>query len=317
MTRLTFTAITLLTICVCAQSAAASGKVSFFAESKVAGERIALDDIARLEGISDSALKARLRSVDLGKSPRPTSSRTLSRSSIESQLKQAGVADAVRFVFPKKITVARPGQRLAAVEVSRRVYSAALDAITEKWGKGYEVSLDPVKVRSEVVLPEGEVEVAARLREAKPAGAVMVKVNFRSGQGQVERQVSVRVRVTGPVCMARHDIERGRTIAPSDLVETRSEIKRDALPCSAVVGQSPRSLIRAETPLRAGLVQAPKVVKRGDKVNIVYQSGALRITARGEAMRDGAKGDWITVVNSTSKKVIKARIEAAGNVSIQ
>jgi flagella basal body P-ring formation protein FlgA len=316
MSRLTFITIALVTVCFGAQIAEAAGKVSFFAQSKVTGERIVLDDIARLEGI-DSGLKARLRSIDLGKSPRPTASRTLSRSSIESALRQAGVAGEARFVFPKKITIERPGQRIAATEVSRLAHGATLRALLGKWGKGYKVNLEPVKTRSEIVLPEGEVTVEAQLREARPSGAVMVRVSFQSGSGQVERQLSVRVRVTGAVCKARHDLERGQTIMPSDIVETRSEIKKDALTCSAVVGQAPRSLIRAQTTLRSGLVQAPKVVKRGDRVNIVYQSGSLRITARGEAMRDGARGDWITVVNTSSKKVVKARVDAAGSVSIQ
>jgi flagella basal body P-ring formation protein FlgA len=317
MTRLTLSLITLFTLCVCAQSALAAGKVSFFAQSKVSGERIALDDIARLEGISDGGVKARLRSVDLGKAPRPTASRTLSRSSIESALRMAGLSDTVRFVFPKKITVERPGQRLSADEVSRRAHAATVAAISGRWGKGYKVNVAPVKTRSEVVLPEGDVNVSASIREPRPAGPVMVRVTFTSGAGEVERQISARVTVTGPVCKARHDIERGQTISTGDLLETRSEIKRDAMRCAALVGQSPRSLIRADTVLRAGLVQAPKVVKRGDRVTIVYQSGALRITAHGEAMRDGAEGDWITVVNNTSKKVIKARVQAAGSVRIQ
>jgi flagella basal body P-ring formation protein FlgA len=63
------------------------------------------------------------------------------------------------------------------------------------------------------------------------------------------------------------------------------------------------------------LVRKP-TVRRGDTVTIVAESSLLRITDLGKAKQDGAVGDYITVLNLRSKKVITAQITGPEQVAV-
>ncbi len=296
-----------------------AGQVTFFADSRVASERITLDDVARIEGVSDAELKTRLRQIDLGNSPRPMSSRTLSRSTVEAALRQAGVKDKLKIHFPKKMTVHRTGQKLAADDVARRAHEAISQEAAEAWGEGHQVAVEPIKWRSEMILPAGEVVVDARTRDGQPPlGASMITVRFVvDGVEAEERTVSARVSVTGPLCQAAGELARDQRIEQGDLMEVQGPLERGALSCKDALGQAPRSRIKPGAVIKARMVKPPMLVRRGDRVTIVYQNGGLRITARGEAMRDGTRGQWIPVTNSASQQVIKALVQAPGQVQVQ
>ncbi len=299
-----------------AAAADAQGRVKFFAESQVTGPRLTLDDVARIEGV-DEALKARLRAIDLGAAPRPMGSRSLSRPTIEAALRQAGLPEGLNVVFPRQMIVQRPGQKLPEAEAGAMARAAITEALSARWGQGYAVAVD-LTWRGEVLLPQGAVVVAAEIDGAKPQGASLVRVRFEVGGVQEEtRQVSARITVEGPGCKAARDLERGAPIGPDDVVEARGAIERDAIPCAEALGMAPRSLIREGAALRLGALEAPALVKRGDRVTVTFQAGGLRITTQGEAMRDGALGERIPVNTVASAKVINAEVGGPGEVWVR
>ncbi len=59
---------------------------------------------------------------------------------------------------------------------------------------------------------------------------------------------------------------------------------------------------------RTDIVERPPMVKRNDRVSIVAESEALRITAAGEVKESGCRGDRVKVVNLNSNKEIIARV---------
>ena len=83
-----------------------------------------------------------------------------------------------------------------------------------------------------------------------------------------------------------------------------------------LVGLTPRRVITAGKPVKAGDVQAPMIVSRGDVVTMSFRSGGLALTAQGKALENGAKGDTIRVVNLTSNKTIQAEVTDSKEVSV-
>jgi len=63
-------------------------------------------------------------------------------------------------------------------------------------------------------------------------------------------------------------------------------------------------------------LSAPKLVKRGDEVTIVSQSGTVTVRMTGKALADGKMHDQISVRNLRSDRVIKARVVDRGKVRI-
>lgn len=298
---------------------AQKGNLSFFESSEVVSGRITVDDVARLEGIGDSMLKEKIRSIDLGVAPEPMQTRALSRPLIEAALRQAGVLEELRVRFPKRLKVHRPGQKLSAADATE-LASAAIDRfIEENTPKGHSVTADPVKLRSHLLLPQGEVTVRASTRQEPDfRKSNLIKLTFMvDGETNNTRQLSVRFRLTGPACVLSRDVDRGDIIQQEDVEERVQVLKAHQLPCKEVVGMSARSLLRAgSSPLTTSL-RAPLLIRRGDLLTIVYAAGPLKVTTRGEATRDGARGEWIPVININSRKTIKARVTAPGWVQVQ
>ena len=64
-------------------------------------------------------------------------------------------------------------------------------------------------------------------------------------------------------------------------------------------------------------VEPKPVVQPGDKVSIIFEKGALKVTAEGVARQKGGVGETIRVVNLGSKKVIQAMIIDSLTVAVK
>ncbi|VEB41976.1 flagellar basal body P-ring biosynthesis protein FlgA [Chromobacterium violaceum] len=56
-------------------------------------------------------------------------------------------------------------------------------------------------------------------------------------------------------------------------------------------------------------------MKRGDAVSIVARQDGIEVTSAGEALANGRQGEVIRVRNTSSNKIINARVSAQGEVA--
>jgi flagella basal body P-ring formation protein FlgA len=84
-----------------------------------------------------------------------------------------------------------------------------------------------------------------------------------------------------------------------------------------VIGMELKRELSAGVPIRANFLAAPKIVKRGQRVLVVYGQGELQVTMAGVAMKDGASGDRIPVRNTSSSKEIDGIVNADGSIRLQ
>jgi flagella basal body P-ring formation protein FlgA len=84
-----------------------------------------------------------------------------------------------------------------------------------------------------------------------------------------------------------------------------------------LVGMQVRRMLIAGRPVPRQSVVPPSVVKRGEKVEIVFKSGGLQLTARGRALEDAYKNQVVQVVNLSSRKAIEGVAVARGVVEIE
>ena len=83
-----------------------------------------------------------------------------------------------------------------------------------------------------------------------------------------------------------------------------------------LIGQSPRNGITPNRPIHAMEVSAPIVIKRGDLVEMAYNTPYIHIKTSGVALDEGAKGSMIRVKNQKSQTAVSVRVESAGKVSV-
>jgi len=132
--------------------------------------------------------------------------------------------------------------------------------------------------------------------------------------------LSGQVMATAEVPVLRDMVTRGQLIG-QDLVDyslvPANRLTSDLVVDPAdLVGKAARRTLHPGRPLRVADLMAPIVVAKNKVVSMVYQSGAMQLTARGRAMGDGGAGDTIKVLNIDSKRTVDAVIVDNDTVNV-
>ncbi len=126
----------------------------------------------------------------------------------------------------------------------------------------------------------------------------------------------VRGKVSAKVAVAATDLMPGKILSPIDLLHQRHDIT--LIPDTFanfgdLEGMAARRSIRAGEVIRANMLTAPQLVKRGDQVRIVARREQIEVSMAGEALDNGVRGAVIRVKNSSGTQ-IRARVIDAGTV---
>jgi flagella basal body P-ring formation protein FlgA len=101
-------------------------------------------------------------------------------------------------------------------------------------------------------------------------------------------------------------------IGPDDLTLRDMEVPGAITNPDLLIGMEARIALYAGRPIREDDVGFPATVERNQIVALVYQSGALFISAEGRALDRAGPGDLIQVMNIASRATVSARIGADG-----
>lgn len=117
-----------------------------------------------------------------------------------------------------------------------------------------------------------------------------------------------------------HDLVAGETVSLASL--GTAEVPAARLSSSMIsspdtlVGQVARRNVRANSPLFAFDFSKPVLVKKGDLVTISVDIPGIQLSAQGQAMANAGKGDVISIMNTTSRRMVEARVTGAGTAVI-
>ncbi|NOY65313.1 MAG: flagellar basal body P-ring formation protein FlgA [Nitrospirae bacterium] len=134
--------------------------------------------------------------------------------------------------------------------------------------------------------------------------------------------VKVRARVEAKdwVLKTARPLMKGATPHRGDLYLSLLDINR--IPRGAIKdwqeldGKILKRSLQANSVITTTVLKNKPIIKRGDKVLLIYRGSGLKVTALGLARESGALGDDIAVVNLASKRYIRGVIEDEGVVSV-
>jgi flagellar basal body P-ring formation protein FlgA len=75
-----------------------------------------------------------------------------------------------------------------------------------------------------------------------------------------------------------------------------------------MLGMVAKRALPPQKPILATSLTAPVLIKRNDLVTLRYTKGQMQLETRARAMANGAKGEWIQLMNLSSKKLLEARV---------
>lgn len=131
-----------------------------------------------------------------------------------------------------------------------------------------------------------------------------------SGRAHPVQDVPVLIRAMG----------RGETITDADVRWVQlpaDQVRGEMVLAEAdLVGMAARRALPADRPLRSHDVEPPVVINRGELVSLVYQIGALTLTAQARALENAADGEPARFVNLQSNRTVEALADGPGRARV-
>lgn len=291
--------------------------VNFHAQVLIAGEQVTLGEIAVISPQSSESFA--LSQTLISSSPAPGKSKTLQAPSIIASLRHEPAAAGVRWEGAAQIKVERKAVIIKQDQLIN-ILAEYLASNSDKLPKG-DIRFTSIRTPSEVVLPSGE--ITWRITPSRPtlADSTSFSIFFKvNNKPSVNCTVRGRVEVIAPVAVMTETVRRGQIILPGQIKLVRKDlisIEHPVLSLSEAVGMQAAKTLGSGKVVEQDHLTSPPVIESGELVKIIAGRGNLRISTKGVARTAGLIGDTIRVKNLSSNKLIHARVDGPGTVSVE
>ena len=197
---------------------------------------------------------------------------------------------------------------------------AVADFLMTHHGPGEHLRVEAGKLDRRLRLARCERPLVARWAAGSAhVGRVTVEVRCE-GARPWRLYVPSKVSVMHPVVVAARPLARGQRLGPGDLRVERRDLAvvgedavRDPARIRGYVLTRPLGTGRV---LETRLLEAPRLVDRGQRVRLVAEGAGIHISMTGVAMEAGALGETVRVRNPASRRVVDAVVTGPGKVSL-
>jgi len=211
----------------------------------------------------------------------------------------------------------------AAAETAEiaRARAAIVSAVQERLGPDVRVDLEAFVCRIEPDAPD------TLTATPDPSGRTGRSMRFTFATAPGPRGHAVRVgeatavvRVSGPHVWAVRPIDAGRTLTPEDIALGDGPI--DGAPLrrlsteTDVIGARALRALTAGDPVVEGVVVGVPVIRAGDRVRATVRAWGVEVAVVAVAEQNGMPDQIIRVVNPDSRRAVRARVVAKGEVEV-
>ena len=183
-----------------------------------------------------------------------------------------------------------------------------------------EIRFIPTSLPLPFTLPTGD--LSHEILPSKPGilGSSRLSIIFRVND-KVVKNMSIRgkIEALAEVVVSTSPLKRRQILRPEHLTTTVIDISskgNQVLELEDLIGKKLKKSVRTGSPIQLSMIETPPVVKRGERVKIVINSGSLHLSATGIARSDGIQDQMIRVQNINSNKIVHCRVAAPGLVEV-
>ena len=292
-------------------------KLTAPAKFNVSGDKVTLGVLLALDP-ADAKLAAQLDEVVLSAAPAPGQTKMVAAAEILRRLEAVGVTGKTfSIVVPAEVAIVREAQTVTAAELSQRVIEEFLPGLRWK-----DVQLERIDVAETILLPKGKTEWIFTCHPgtdyAKP---FYLNINF-SVNGEVAKRAFLRtvLSLREQVAVALTELKPTQSIREEDIrwesQRLLSTLQTPIKSSGFFRGRRPRMAIPPGRVLTENLFITVPLVKRGDSVLLVFETGSLRVTTQAKALAMGFRGQRIQVMNPESGKVLSAEVTDEGTARV-
>jgi len=253
---------------------------------------------------------------------RPGEQRILAPAEIHLRLSEIGIDAAARgWFWPHALIITRLSQVISAADL----IAAGEQAIRPQLDlhPGDAASITPVTKPRPLLAPLGDITLEALVRPPRlPGGLWIADITGRQSGGAavLDCTIRYRVRITGPVLVARRALRRGDALTEeSVLQQTRDLTNLRGQPLRTTDQLTGLRVSRAASPgtiLTTDWIEPIPAVRRGQLITALARVGAVRASARVRALADAGLGDTVRVRTDEDRAEFLARVAGPGLVEV-
>lgn len=218
-------------------------------------------------------------------------------------------------------TADRPATRSLDPDLIRKTIQRYLEG---EWGSRVKtVQVNLLEPSDSISIPSGNVElhvVPSAWDEGVGRRSFRVGINVNGRTWRAIDALADVIAMIDAVAPNRF-LKAEDAIGAEDLTTTRVRIHDLKHPFITdpedAIGKAAARPLQAETPLRAGFLKRPLMIKKGDRVTIEAKRGGLSIQTSGVTKSNGEIGQSIVVANLDSGREVRATIVAPGLVQVE
>ncbi len=288
-------------------------------QATVAGPDVLLGDVARMDGEAKT-LVDRLKHMNLEKAAPVGQTINLTRAAVQVMLNREGyLTGSVILAGGEACKVSTLVQEVTSGQLLDSARSFIL-AQTGEEPKNIDVKLlSPTK---SLLMPEGQLEIRFRPSLIGQYEGTQILTAELSVDGHGVRVIPVRLdtQVYRSVVVTKKEVKKDEKFSADnvgiDRLPSSKASKGTLQKLQDVIGRTAGMDLKAGTSVRFSEIIDPPVIHRGEIVEGIEKIGNVEITVSVRAVGDGRAGEEITVENTESHKVLKARVVDENHVLI-
>ena len=292
-------------------------EIAFKPNSSVDATVIRLGDIVSFD--QQTEMTKALATLPVGQAPAPGEMSSLRSKSIKEYIVTSqSLPREIRWTGSPTIKVLRSGTTIGP----ERIQKIIADYINKNRSNlpDAEIRFVPDSLPLPFTLPTGDLSFEITPSNPGILGSSRFSIIFRV-DNTVVKNMSVRgaIEAMAQVVICTCPLKRGEILRPQHLKTALMDISSIDNPGSEpedFIGKKLKRSLRAGSPVVLSMVEALPIVRRGERVKIVINSGPMHLTATGLANSDGALDEMIRVRNISSEKMIYCRVAAPGLVEV-
>lgn len=141
-----------------------------------------------------------------------------------------------------------------------------------------------------------------------------------TGSNPWSLHVPVIISINKKVLVTRRQLNKGEVLTAADIKLEKHDLAKLSYgyyeDINNGIGMKLKRRVLAGTVLTPAMLKKPQVVRRGQNVTLLAQSGRMSVRMSGKALDNGAVGERIKVMNIKSGKKLEGTITSSGEIEV-
>ena len=269
--------------------------------SKVETQNIYLKDIAFIH-TKNQDFKQFLQNIVIDKSPPPQKTKLITKKQIIEKLKNYHLDLSSIRITGNKTLVLSDFRELPLDKVKKDIASFLKKHVQN-------IKIQSINITSRKLFVPSKYKTNIHIR-SKTGNYIYLDYIVSFNQKSIKLPISVQYSTVKTVVIANKYIPKGKKISQEDIKLIKMSNVRDEFieNIKQAVGKIAKVNIKANSPIKKYYLKPDFLVKKNDKVKVIYSNKVIRVELIGQALENGEKGQIIKVKNISSGKKIKCKV---------